>query len=132
MTMVRAATVAAAVALVGIAAFQLALALGAPWGRAAWGGAQAGTLPTNLRVASGVAIIIWTFAALIVLRRGGWELLGLPAGLARVGIWVLFGLLLLGALMNVASSSPWERYVWGPYALLVSGLCLVVARGTTN
>ena len=36
---------------------------------------------------------------------------------ARWGTWVLFGLLLLGALMNVASSSVWERYSWGTLRL---------------
>jgi len=36
----RAAAVAAAIGFAGIAIFQVALAAGAPWGHAAWGGAQ--------------------------------------------------------------------------------------------
>lgn len=36
---------------------------------------------------------------------------------------------LLAALTNLASSSSWERYLWGPVALIMAVLCLVVARG---
>ena len=126
-TLLRSATLAAAVGLVGIALFQLALAAGAPLGRAAWGGTHVGPLPTPLRVASGVAVIVWTFAALVVLRRGGMGLLAMPEAVARWGTWVLVGLLLLGAVLNVASSGVWERYFWGPYALILAGLCFLAA-----
>jgi len=127
-TVERAAALAATAGLAGIVLFQLALALGAPLGRAAWGGTQAGVLPAQLRVASAVAALVWVGAALIVVRRGGLGLGALPPGLGTVGIWVLFGLLLLGAVMNVASSSPWERFFWAPYASAVAALCFVVAR----
>jgi hypothetical protein len=131
-TLARGAATAAVVGLAGIALFQLALALGAPLGRAAWGGTQAGTLPAGLRVASGVAMLVWTAAALVVLRRGGLGMLAMPEAVARWGTWILVGLLLVGALMNVASSSAWERYFWGPYALTLAGLCLLAARGDTT
>jgi hypothetical protein len=131
-TLARGAATAAVVGLAGIALFQLALALGAPLGRAAWGGAQAGTLPAGLRVASGVAMLVWTAAALVVLRRGGLGMLAMPEAVARWGTWILVGLLLVGALMNIASSSAWERYCWGPYALTLAGLCLLTARGDTT
>jgi len=60
-----------------IAVFQLAIALGAPLGRAAWGGAHV-RLPPNLRVASAVAAVIWMVAALLVLDRAGTPLIDLP------------------------------------------------------
>jgi hypothetical protein len=126
-TLARGSTMAAA-GLAGIALFQLALAAGAPLGRAAWGGTHVGPLPAGLRIASGVAVIVWTFAALVVIRRGGMGLPAMPEAVARWGTWVLFGLLLLGALMNAASASVWERYLWGPYALILAGLCFLVAR----
>jgi hypothetical protein len=53
----------------------------------------------------------------------------MPEAVARWRTWVLFGLLLLGTLMNVAFSSAWERYFWGPYALILAGLCFAAARG---
>lgn len=127
-TLVRATAMSAAVGLVGIALFQLALAVGAPLGRAAWGGTHTGQLPTELRIASGVAFLVWAAAALVVLRRGGLGLVAIPGAVAHWGTWVLFGLLLLGALMNIASSSVWERYLWGPYALILAGLCFLTAH----
>jgi hypothetical protein len=127
-TLVRGATVAAAAGLVGIALFQLALAAGAPLGPAAWGGTHLGALPTGYRIASGVAVIAWTFAALVVLRRGGLGLFAISEAVARWGTWIIIGFLLFEVLINVASSSVWERYFWGPYALILAGLCFLAAR----
>ena len=124
----RATAVVAATGFAGIVLFQLALALGAPLGRAAWGGTNPGVLPAQLRVASVVAAIVWAFAGAIVLRRAGLGLAAMPDGLARTGVWVLFGLLMVGALMNAASSSGWERFFWAPSALALAACCFVVAR----
>ncbi|MEV0728308.1 hypothetical protein [Polymorphospora sp. NPDC050346] len=123
-----AAAIGAAAGLIGLALFQSALAAGAPLGRAAFGGGHAGVLPGRFRVASGVAVVVWASAALIVLRRAGLGPPALPAVVAAYGVWVLFGLLLLGAVLNAASSSRWERWFWAPYALVLAGLCFVVAR----
>ena len=119
--------VLAAVGFLAIALFQAALALGAPLGTAAWGGTHPGALPPKLRVASAFACSFWLFAALVVLERGGSEIVSLPPTLARWGTWVLVVLLPIGAIMNFASASRWERFVWGPIALVLAGLCLVVA-----
>jgi hypothetical protein len=127
---VQVAAVAAAVGLGGIAVFQLALALGAPLGRAAWGGNHH-RLPTRLRVGSAVATIVWVVAAIIVLSRVGLGV-SLPDELARWGTWILVGLLVVGAAMNFLSRSKWERFLWGPAALVLAGLCLVVALGASN
>jgi hypothetical protein len=122
------AAVVAAIGLIGLAIFQLALALGAPLGRAAWGGSHT-YLPVGLRVASGVAVLFWVLMALMVLRRGGYRVRPFSLPVSRVGTWVLVGVLSLGALANLASRSPWERFGWGPVALILAVLCLVVARG---
>lgn len=118
----------AAIGFLVIAVFQAALALGAPFGAAAWGGSRPGRLPARYRIASGVAVGFWLFAALVVLARAGAEVVALPPALARWGTWVLVVLLSIGALMNLASKSRWERYLWGPLALVLAVLCLVVAR----
>ena len=123
----RMAAVSAVIGFIVIVAFQVALALGAPLGRAAWGGTHT-QLPPGLRVASAVAAGFWVLAALIVLGRAGYQVSPLPLGAARWGTWILVGALLFGALMNFASPSAWERFLWGPFALLLAGLCLVVAR----
>jgi hypothetical protein len=125
-TTARTAAVLAATGFVVIAAFQATLALGAPLGHAAWGGRQA-HLPTRLRIGSAVAVVFWILAALIVLGRAGFEVSPFPDVVERWGTWILVGLLPVGALMNIASSSRWERYLWGPLALVLASLTLVVA-----
>jgi hypothetical protein len=123
----RTPAVVAAVGFVVLAAFQVALALGAPLGRAAWGGTHV-QLPTGLRVASAFAAAVWVLAALTVLGRSGFSASPLPPAFVRWGTWILVGVLVLGALMNFASPSGWERFLWGPAALILAVLCLVVAR----
>jgi hypothetical protein len=122
------AAVAATVGFAGLALFQLLLAAGAPFGAAAWGGTTNGQLPANLRVGSGIAIVVYGVAAAVILVRAASNVRFIPRAVARVGSWVLVALLTLGALANFASQSPWERFVLGPVTLLLAGLCLVVAR----
>lgn len=118
----------AAIGFLGIAAFQFALALGAPLGRAAWGGANA-VLPMRLRRSSAVAAVIWLVAAVLILARAGLVSVPLPPVVLAVGAWVLVVLSAVGALVNLASSSPWERFGWAPYAATLAVLSLVVALG---
>lgn len=125
----EAAAIMAAAGFVGIAIFQAALALGAPLGAAAWGGTHPGRLPSRLRVASSFACVVWLFAAVIVLERGGSDISSLPPALAEWGTWVLVVLLPIGALLNLASRSRWERFLWGPLALVLAAVCLIVALG---
>lgn len=125
-TRVRLAIVGAAGFLV-LAVFQLALALGAPLGAAAYGGTRT-ELPAELRITSGVAFVVYCFAALAVLRQGGYRVPIVNAGVARVATWVFAGILPLGALMNLASSGEWERFGWGPFTLVLGVVCFVIAR----
>ena len=126
-----AALIAAAIAATGfvlVAGFQVFLALGASWGRAAWGGTH-GVLPPGLRIASAAAAVVLIVAALVVLGRTGYWGATVPFGIFRWGTWVLVGAMALSALDNFASSSGWERFLMGPVALLLALLCLVVALG---
>lgn len=117
-----------AVGFLIVAAFQAALTFGAPLGAAAQGGMNPGRLPDALRVVTGVSTIVWLFAMLLVLARGGRAVVRLPQGLHRRGTWGLVGLLGLGTFMNLASSALWERFGWGPLMLLLFILTLVLAR----
>ncbi|HWL00744.1 MAG TPA: hypothetical protein VNQ52_00065 [Microbacteriaceae bacterium] len=108
--------------------FQLALALGAPWGRFAWGGQHAGVLPTGYRIGSVVGILVYGLIGTIALDRAGlvaWY----PAGFSQVAMWVVFGVLALGVLMNAISRSKPERYVMTPVALALAVLALMIALG---
>ena len=124
--MVRWAATIAAISFVLVAGFQTALALGAPWGRAAWGGAHY-RLPKALRVASAFAAAFWVVAALVVLARAGFDWLPIPVSVATWGTWVLVGMLLLGTVMNLASRSRLERLIQTPVAAVLAILCLLVA-----
>jgi hypothetical protein len=99
---------ATAAALATLGGFQLALAAGAPWGRAAYGGAHPGALPRHLRTVSGVAALGYgTGVALIVCR----------AGSARVrarAFTTLSVVMTVGTIANGASPSLVERAVWTP------------------
>ena len=85
------------------------------------------TLPSRLRRASAASAVIWLAGAVVILGRAGIEIVRLPAGITSVGVWVLVVLSGLGAIVNFASSSRWERFGLGPLALVLALLSLVVA-----
>lgn len=109
----------AAVLLTGIVGFQLALAFGAPWGRAAYGGAT--ERPTEkMRVSSAVASVVWTFIALVTLRRGGHPV---PRVLPEPALpwvsWIAVGLVAVGSVLNIITPSRLERMIWAPVTLVL-------------
>lgn len=130
-SILRIAAVAAAVLLVGISVFQVLLALGAPWGSAAYGGGAAGpdgVLPSGLRVASAVAAVILGTAAWVILARADLVRRGpLGARILRWATWVIVAFMVLNTLSNVASSSPVERWVLGGTTVVLVFLCGYVA-----
>jgi hypothetical protein len=122
----RVAGVAAAFGFVGIGVFQAAIAAGAPLGRAAWGGAHI-RLPQRLRVASAVAVMVWILAAFVALARAEFDASPIPFAVSRWAIWIFVVILPIGAVMNAASRSPWERFLWAPVALILALLSLALA-----
>ena len=99
--------------------FQAALALGAPWGRAAWGGQHPGTLPRHLRMASAANILVFGFAIWALLAKGS------PLWL----LWALTGFFALGFLINLISRSRVERMLWTPVAAGICAAFLLKALG---
>lgn len=127
----RTAALVAALGFAGIAVFELALALGAPLGHAAYGGSTA-QLSAGERVVSVVAVIVWVTAAVVVLGRARFLAVHGHAELFRRATWVLVALSAVAALPNLISQSPWEQLVFGPAAVVLAGLCLVVARSSAG
>jgi hypothetical protein len=124
----RLAAVLAAIGFAALASVQAELAAGAPWGHAAWGGADA-HLSADQRGASAVAAVVYVAATLIVLCRGGiiWPARR-NAALFRWGTWFFAIAMAIGAVPNFASQSRWENVIFGPLALVLAALCIVVAR----
>lgn len=111
----------------GTVIFQLALALGAPWGELAWGGAYTGALPTTMRLASlGSIVLLLALAAVVLIRAGLTGLRWKPASTKLV--WLVVAYCGLGVIANAMSPSFWERVIWVPVTLVLLACSLVVAR----
>ncbi|MDI6023647.1 hypothetical protein QBL02_08825 [Leucobacter sp. UT-8R-CII-1-4] len=109
-----------------LAAFQLALALGAPLGAYAWGGQHDGSLPKKLRLGSLVSILVYALLALILLSKAGVIEL-FPMSFAVPAAWVVFAYMALGTLLNLISRSRKERAVMTPIAATLAIFALLVA-----
>nr|WP_218881669.1 hypothetical protein [Leifsonia shinshuensis] len=112
------------IALIALALFQLALILGAPFGRFAWGGSDR-VLPAKRRVASAGAIVLYTIFAVVFILQAG----PLPALLVTILAWVIVAYLAFGTVMNALSRSPQERLTMTPVSALLTVLGVVVILG---
>lgn len=122
------AAVVAAILFLAMAAFQLALSLGAPFGEHVLGGSKAGTLPSRLRLVSGLASVILIAAATVVLARAG--AIGWPveaAGLLAPATWLIAGYMALNTLGNLRSKSRFERTVFAGVTAILAILSGYVA-----
>jgi hypothetical protein len=108
--------------------FQIALALGAPWGEFTMGGRYAGTLPRPMRVAAvGQAGVL---AALVVIVLSGAGIV-LPSVAQAVPwlIWVVVAFSGVSLVLNTITRSPRERMIWAPIAFVMLLSSLAVALG---
>ena len=122
----RIAGISYAVVTAGIVVFQIALALGAPWGEYAMGGAYPGQFPPALRVAALVQVVLLLFFAGVVFVRAGITL----GKWSRVPSWLMWVVVAFGALslvLNLITPSGGERIIWAPVAFLMLMSSLVVA-----
>jgi hypothetical protein len=112
--------------------FQVLLAAGVPLGKAAFGGASAALSP-QLRAASALSAFLILGAIWTVLARSGRVASGRRG--RAIACWLIWGfaaLFSLSAFANFASSSPWERYGWGPFAVGLVACCVIVAMGRSD
>lgn len=123
------ATIAALVFAIvagGVVAFQFALALGAPWGAYAMGGAFPGRFPPPLRVAAVAQAVVIGFLAVVVLSAAGIVLPDLAATFPWL-VWVPVAVSALALVLNSISRSAGERRIWVPVAMLLLVSSLIVA-----
>ena len=127
----RHAAMVYAVVTIMVVAFQIGLALGAPWGAYAMGGAYPGQFPPSLRIAALVqAALLLLFAGIVIARAG----LGLRRW-ARASRWLVWFVVAFGALsllLNLITPSGGERRIWAPVALLLLVCSLLVATGANH
>lgn|SRR5574341_138925 len=110
----------------GVIAFQLALAAGAPWGAYAMGGAFPGQFPPELRVAAIIQAVILALLALVVLARAG---IALPkwSRASRWLIWVVVAFSTVSLVLHTITPSAGERAIWAPVALVMLICSVMVA-----
>ena len=125
MSTVLAAHVFTALVVIG-AIFQLALAVGMPWGTLTWGGRFPGRLPVYMRGVCIVSMFLLLALALVVSIRAGVVLSDwLP--ISRTLVWGVVAYSALGVVANAITPSRWERIVWLPVAVLLLTCSMVVA-----
>jgi hypothetical protein len=118
--------VLACLVLACLSVFQIALIAGAPIGMYAWGGAYK-VLPSKLRISSAVAVILYSFFALIILNKTGAISVLPTAVIVDISTWIVTAYLFIGVIMNGVSKSRYERLVMTPTALVLAVLYLIVA-----
>ena len=106
--------------------FQLALAAGAPWGKITMGGLHPGVLPAKLRVAAVAQAILVAGTALIVLVEAD-RLLPDLQSVSSIGIWFVVILYTISSILNLITSSKWERRTGAPIALSMLISSIIVA-----
>lgn len=118
MTLFKAAALLYATISAGVVAFQIALALGAPWGSYAMGGAFPGQFPPAMRVAAIVQAAILIGLAAVVLARAGLMLPGWHKA-SRWLMWLVVAFSALSLVLNLITPSAGERAIWAPVAFLL-------------
>jgi len=110
-----------------VAGFQLALALGAPWGEYAMGGAFLARFPPAIRIAALVQGVVLIALAVVVLSRAGLVAPSFVRGLPWLA-WLPVVISAVSVAMNAASRSPRERRLWVPVGMVLLASSLIVAQ----
>jgi len=129
----EAAAIGAALLLAGVAVFQAAVALGAPWGDMVYGGrveTADGVLPGHYRAASAGAVAILLFAVWVILAHADLVPKGfLSDGFISTASWVVSGYLVLNTAMNATARTSMERWGMGSATAIAAALSFIVALG---
>jgi hypothetical protein len=131
-TGLAAAAVVAAGLTVVAAVFQAALAAGAPWASAAYGGRAAlpdGRLRPRHRVSSAATALVLLAIGWLLLLRGGVVGRVEDSGPLTVACWAFAALFALNTLGNLAGRSPVERWGMGAVTAALTVLCVLLALG---
>ena len=124
---------AAAIVMVGVAVFQVALVLGAPWGAYTQGGEAEGALDTSGRALAAVScVILLVMAAAILARVLERPMKGAPRRLVAALAWFTTIYTGVAVVLNLATQSSSERAVFAPTAILLFVLVVTVMVGSRH
>lgn len=124
--MAKSAALLFTLAAAGVGAFQIALALGAPWGEFTLGGRWRGRLPTVVRFLPLLSLLLLISFSAVILARSGFDV-PLVQQHSHSLAWVVVGYCALGSIANAVTPSRRERGLWLPVVLCMLVLSLVVA-----
>jgi hypothetical protein len=110
-----------------VSIFQIALALGAPLGEYAYGGARIGKLPTGFRINSVVSAGVMAAIAGHYLAQLGVFQPVLDESGNQIVNWVLVVFMGLAAIANNITRSKKERALWGIPTILMFAASVFVA-----
>lgn len=122
----RVAAIIYAIIMLGVVAFQIALAAGAPWGAYAMGGAAPGQFPPAMRIGAIIQALLLAGMAAVILARAG---LILP-GWSRAShwlVWIVVAITALSLVLNLITPSAGERAIWLPTLSLLLISSFIVA-----
>jgi hypothetical protein len=121
----------AAAGLLFVAAFQVALVLGAPWGEYTQGGGTSGALSASGRIVAAVSCLLSILMAGAILARAGeGPMRRLPPRVVTVLAWITTVLAVITVVLNVITRSTAERAIQAPISIVL--LLLVVTVMVTT
>ena len=131
MDIARVAAIIYVIVTLGVVAFQIALAAGAPWGAYAMGGASPGQLPPALRMAVMIQAALLAGMAAVILARAG-VILPEWSRLSHWLVWIVVALTALSLVLNLITPSAGERAIWAPTLSLLLISSLIVAFSSSS
>lgn len=115
--------------------FQVALAVGAPFGHVVYGGRRAmadNRLSLGWRAGSGFAAVVLAVFAWVMLARSGAVSTGWSDSSVTFGSWLVVGYMALNTLGNLMAEHPVERWVFSGMTasvVIVGAVVAVVGPG---
>ncbi len=107
--------------ILGVIGFQVALILGAPWGRLTQGGQVDGALPPSGRIIAALSIVILAAIAFAILSTDGYR-----PNWPRWTAWPAVSVIALSTVLNWITPSTAERKLWGPIMTVMLILAIVI------
>ena len=122
---------AAAVLMAGVAVFQVAVVVGAPWGAYTQGGGTDGALGSSGRLLAAISCVILLMMGTAILARvGEGPLKSAPGRVVTALAWFTTIYAALAVVLNLITPSASERAVFAPTTILMFALVVTAMVGS--